>query len=261
MSPRPTEHYNSHNTSGASWVKGKVSSIEDLLRLYPNSFDRLGFLKEEYDSKVDPTVLPVQHVRRKVLIESKAAIEEAIDYMVQQEILEPQVKPTPWVSSVTYPVKPTGEVRSCLDARDVNKANIMVNQKTQTVAEIVNQLAGVVVFTKVDALKSFLQIHLREVSSKLLVINMHKERYQFKRIPLEAEMSHDVFQMKMDLIMEKCPGIISTQNDIVIYGTSDEDHDANLINLLYVALSWTARSWNSSGQESPSSLQNTVLMA
>ena len=48
-------------------------------------------------------------------------------------------------------------------------------------------------------------------------------------------MSQDVFQMKMDLIMEKCPGVISIHNDIVIYSTSKEDHDANLINLLNVA--------------------------
>ena len=69
--------------------------MKDLLRLYPNSFDRLGSLKGEYDIKVDPTVPPVQHARRKVPIESKAAIEEAIDYMVKQDILEPQIEPTP----------------------------------------------------------------------------------------------------------------------------------------------------------------------
>ena len=91
----------------------KISSVEDFLKLYPNSFDRLGSLKGEYDIKVDPTVPPVQHVRRKVPIESKATIEEAIDYMVKQDILEPQIEPTPWVSSVTYPVKPTGEVSPC----------------------------------------------------------------------------------------------------------------------------------------------------
>ena len=107
----------------------KISSVEDLLRLYPNSFDRLGSLKGEYDIKVDATVPPVQHARRKVPIESKAAIEEAIDYMVKQDILEPQIEPTPWVSSVTYPVKPTGEVRPCLDARDLNKAIIRENHK------------------------------------------------------------------------------------------------------------------------------------
>ena len=168
-------------------------------------------------------------------IESKAAIEEAIDYMVKQYILEPQIEPTPWVSSVTYPVKPTGEVRPCLDARDVNKAIIRENHKPQTVEEIAHQLAGAVVFTKADALKAFLQVHLTEESSKLLVINTHKGRYRFKRMPFGAKMSQDVFQMKMDLIMEWCPRVISIHNDIVVYGVSEEDHDANLVNLLNVA--------------------------
>ena len=213
----------------------KISSVEDLLRLYPNSFDRLGSLKGEYDIKVDPTVSPVQHVRRKVPIESKAAIKEAIDYMVKQDILEPQIEPTPWVSSVTYPVKPTGEVRPCLDARDLNRAIIRENHKPRTVEEIAHQLAGAVVFTKADALKAFLQVHLTEESSKLLVINTHKGRYRFKRMPFGAKMSQDVFQMRMDLIMERCPGVISIHDDIVVYGVSEEDHDANLVNLLNVA--------------------------
>ena len=199
------------------------------------SSDRLCSLKGEYDIKVDPTVPPVQHVRRKVPIENKAAIEEAIDYMVKQDILEPQIEPTPWVSSVTYPVKPTGEVRPCLDVRDLNKAIIRENHKPQTVEEIAHQLAGAMVFTKADTLKAFLQVHLTEESSKLLVINTHKGRYRFKRMPFGAKMSQDVFQMKMDLIMERCPGVISIHNDIVVYGVSDEDHDANLINLLNVA--------------------------
>ena len=48
-------------------------------------------------------------------------------------------------------------------------------------------------------------------------------------------MSQDGFQMKMDLIMERCPRVISIHDDIVVYGVSEEDHDANLINLLNVA--------------------------
>ena len=228
--PRSKEHPIFHKPGSI-----KISSVEDLFRLYPNSFDRHGSLKGEYDIKVDPTVPPVQHARRKVPIESKAAIEEAIDYMVKQDILEPQIEPIPWVSSVTYPVKPTGEVRPCLDVRDLNKAIIRENHKPQTVKEIAHQLAGAVVFTKADALKAFLQVRLTKKSSKLLVINTHKGRYRFKRMPFGAKMSQDVFQMKMDLIMEWCPGVISIHDDIVVYGVSEEDHDANLVNLLNVA--------------------------
>ena len=38
----------------------------------------------------------------------------------------------------------------------------------------------------------------------------------------------------MDAILEQCPGVIGIHDDIVIFGTSNEDHDANLINLMNV---------------------------
>ena len=41
--------------------------------------------------------------------------------------------------------------------------------------------------------------------------------------------------MKMDLIMERCLGVISIHDDIVVYGVSNEDNETNLINLLNVA--------------------------
>ena len=143
-------------------------------------------------------------------IESKAAIEEAIDYMVKQDILEPQIEPTPWVSSVTYPVKPTGEVRPCLDVRDLNKAIIRGEPQAPDSGGNCSSAGWSRGSSQRQiTLKAFLQVHLTEKSSKLLVINTHKGRYRFKRMPFGAKMSQDVFQMKMDLIMERCPGVIS----------------------------------------------------
>ena len=53
-------------------------------------------------------------------------------------------------------------------------------------------------------------------------------------MPFGAKMSRDVFQLRMDAILEQCPGVIGIHDDIVIFGTSNEDHDANLINLMNV---------------------------
>ena len=53
-------------------------------------------------------------------------------------------------------------------------------------------------------------------------------------MPFGAKMSQDVFQLRMDAILEQCPGVIGIHDDIVIFGTSNEDHDANLINLMNV---------------------------
>ena len=215
---------------------GTVSckTVEDLKKLYPNSFDRLGSLKGAYNIRVDPSVKPATHARRKVPIESKEAIDRELDYLIEEEIITEQVEPTPWVSSVTFPRKPNGEVRVCLDPSNLNKAIIREHHKPMMVEEIAHELAGATVYTKTDALKAFLQIHLTHEASLLTMFNSHRERLRFLRMPFGAKMSQDVFQLRIHAILEQCPGVIGIHNDMVIFGVDQEDHDTNLINLLNI---------------------------
>ena len=157
---------------------GTVSckTMDDLKKLYLNSFDKLGSLKGTYNIRVDPSVKPATHARRKVPIESKEAIDKELDYLIEEEIITEQVEPTPWVSSVIFPMKPNGEVRVCLDPSNLNKAIIREHHKPMTVEEIVHELAGATVYTKADALKSFLQIHLTHKASLLTTFNSHRGR-------------------------------------------------------------------------------------
>ena len=215
---------------------GTVSckTVEDLKKLYPNSFDRLGSLKGAYNIRIDPSVKPATHARRKVPIESKEAIDRELDYLIEEEIITEQVEPTPWVSSVTFPRKPNGDIRVCLDPSNLNKAIIREHHKPMTVEEIAHELAGATVYTKADALKAFLQIHLTHEASLLTTFNSHRGRLRFLRMPFGAKMSQDVFQLWMDAILEQCPGVIGIHDDMVIFGVDQEDHDANLINLLNI---------------------------
>ena len=160
---------------------GTVSckTVEDLKKLYPNSFDRLGSLKGAYNIRVDPSVKPAKHARRKVPIESKEAIDRELDYLIEEEIITEQVEPTPWVSSVTFPRKPNGEVRVCLDPSNLNKTIIREHHKPMTAEEIAHELAGATVYTKVDALKAFLQIHLMHKASILMMFNSHWGQLRF----------------------------------------------------------------------------------
>ena len=215
---------------------GTVSckTMEDLKKLYPNSFDRLSSLKGAYNIRVDPTVKPATHARRKVPIKSKEAIDKELDYLIEEEIIREQVEPMLWVSSVTFPRKPNGEVRVCLDPSNLNKAIIREHHKPMTVEEIVHELAGATVYTKADALKAFLLIHLMHKASLLMTFNSHRGWLRFLRMPFGAKLSQDMFQLRMDAILEQCPGVIGIHDDMVIFGVDQEDHDANLINLLNI---------------------------
>ena len=246
---------------------GTVSckTMEDLKKLYPNSFDRLGSLKGAYNIRVDPTVKPATHARRKVPIKSKEAIDKELDYLIEEEIIMEQVEPTPWVSSVTFPMKPNGEVRVCLDPSNLNKAIIREHHKPMTVEEIAHELARATVYTKADALKAFLQIHLMHEASLLTTFNSHMGWLRFLWMPFGAKMSQDVFQLWMDAILEQCPGVIGIHDDMVIFGVDQEDHDANLINLLNVCqkegLVLNSKKVGTSKRESHSLAPSTVPKA
>ena len=119
------------------------SSVEELKNLYPNSFDRLGSLSGEYNIKINPVVPPVQHVRRKVLIESKEAFDKELDYLIEEEIITKQIQPTPCVcvSSAMYPRKLNGNVMVYLDPGNLNNAIIRENHKLLTVENVAHEIA------------------------------------------------------------------------------------------------------------------------
>ena len=165
---------------------------------------------------------------------SKEAIDRELDYLIEEEIITEQVEPTPWVSSVKFPMKPNGEVRVCLDPSNLNKAIIREHHKLMTVEEIAHKLAGATVYTKAHALKAFLQIHLTHEASLLMTFNSHRGCLCFLRMPFGAKMSQDVFQLWMDAILRQCPGVIGIHDDMVIFGVDQEDHDAHLIKLLNI---------------------------
>ena len=78
-------------------------------------------------------------------------------------------------------------------------------------------------------------------------------------------MSQDVFQLRMDVILEQCLGVIGIHDDMVIFGVDQQDHDANRINLLNVCqkegLVLNSKNWNFKERESHSLGQSTAHKA
>ena len=111
---------------------------------------------------------------------------------------------------------------------------IREHHKPMTVEEIAYELAGATVYIKANALKAFLQIHLMLEASLLMTFSSHRGQLRFLWMPFGAKMSQDMFQLWMDAILKQCPGVIGIHDDMVIFGVDQQDHDANLINLLNI---------------------------
>ena len=216
-------------------VVPSVSSVTDLKKSHPDQFDTIGNLKEPYHIVVNPEVPPIVHAPRKCPVQLKDEIKLELDHMESAGVIRKVQQPTPWVSSITFPRKSSGQLRVCLDPKDLNKAIMRTYHKTPTVEEITHKLNGATVFSKMDAKNGYWSIHLDEESQLLTTFNSPFGRYCFVRMPFGLSMSQDVFQYRMDMILEQCPGTIGIADDVAVFGKDAVEHDRNLLNLMEVA--------------------------
>ena len=76
---------------------------------------------------------------------------------------------------------------------------------------------------------------LDEETSYLTTFNSPFGIFRFTRLPFGLCVSQDVFQQKMDFILEKFAGAVGIPDDIAVHGPTEKEHDENLHNLMLVA--------------------------
>ena len=54
-------------------------------------------------------------------------------------------------------------------------------------------------------------------------------------MPFCLKMSQDIFQMSVNKITDRLPGVLAMHDDICIYGKTQEQHDKHLLQLLKAA--------------------------
>ena len=58
--------------------------------------------------------------------------------------------------------------------------------------------------------------------------------FQWKRLPMGTIVMSDVFQKKLDSIHIGLPGVTGIADNMIIYGTTKDEHDQNLLRFLQV---------------------------
>ena len=209
-----------------------INSTDDLKRAYPDRFQGIGNFEGHFHITTDPDATPVVYAPRRCPIALKDEIEREIETMEEMGVISRVSKPTDWVSSLVYSRKSSGRLRICLDPKDLNRANKRPHYHNRTLEEITHKLAGATVLSKLDARHGYWSVSLDEESSMKTTFNSPFGRYRFLRLPFGLNSSQDVFQERMDLILEQCPGTISIADDVGVFGRTEEEHNANLHQLM-----------------------------
>ena len=127
--------------------------------------------------------------------------------------------------------KKNGDVRICLDPRDLNKALKRPHHPMRTADDVASRLGNAKVFSTLDAKAGFWQIKLEKQSSLRTTFSTPYGRYRFLRMPFGINTASEVFQQAMERLFEGYPCTIIV-DDILIWGSTEEENDANLRKVL-----------------------------
>ena len=147
-------------------------------------------------------------------------------------VIEKTEGPTPRVSPVVVVPKKEGKVRVCVDMHQVNKSIKRERHITTMINEVINDLNGPKVFSKLDLNQGYNQLELAPKSRYLTTFSTHLGLLRFRRLNFGINCAAEIFQNAIREALSGLKGVLNIRHDILIYGTDDIDHDTNLENAL-----------------------------
>ena len=91
-------------------------------------------------------------------------------------------RPTPWVSPIVIVPKSSGQVRMCADMWEANKAVKREKPLMPTIDDLVAELNGATVFSKLDLLPGYHQLELEPQSRNITTFSTHIGLRRYKRL-------------------------------------------------------------------------------
>lgn len=207
---------------------------DPILHQYRDVFNDLGKLPGEYTIQIKPNAVPVINPPRRLPVSLRSVVKAELDAMVRKQIITQVTEPTPWVSSMVVTQKKDGRVRICLDPQQLNKAIMRSHYPLPTIEEVTTRLTNAKVFSVLDAKTGFWQVKLTEASSHLTTFNTPFGRYRWKRMPFGITSAPEVWQQKMNELVEGLSGVEVIADDFLICGfgvnkkEATVNHDNNL---------------------------------
>ena len=176
---------------------------------------------------------PVAQKPRRIPYPLKDKVKKKIDELLDLDIIERVSGPSTWVSPAVFAPKPNkDDVRICVDMRCANEAIQREKVPIPTVDEVLEELNGSTVFSKLDMNMGFHQIELEEGSRDITTFSAGDSLFRYKRLSFGINSAPEQYQNIVRQTIAGCPGAINIADDIVVHGKTTEEHDRNLVALL-----------------------------
>ena len=179
-----------------------VNAESSILNEFNDLFEGLGEFEGEHHIEINPEVKTVIQPPRKVPFTLLPKLKQKLQKMEQLGAIEKVYQPAEWVNSIVIVEKPDGNLRICLDPKDLSRSVKREHFQLPTSTEITSKLTGAKVFSKLDAKDGFCHVKLDHPCSCSHNLQHTIWTFQDNRLPFCLNSSNEVFQKRMQFAFE-----------------------------------------------------------
>ncbi|PFX28322.1 Uncharacterized protein K02A2.6 [Stylophora pistillata] len=205
-------------------------SDADIHEKYREVFTGVGKLKDFLlKLHIKDDVKPVAQPVRRLPFGLRAKVDKKSDELLAKDIIEEvSHNSTEWVSPLFVVPKTDGDIQICVDKRGANSAIERERHSIPTIKEVLYDLKGSTVFSKLDLKWSFHQVELDERSRDIITFVTHRGLYRYKRLMFGVTSVPEKYQKIVANVLHGCEGVANMADDLIVHGCGIKEHDRNL---------------------------------
>ncbi|GJP39194.1 hypothetical protein CLOM_g23584 [Closterium sp. NIES-68] len=157
-----------------------------------------------------------------------AVMKKQIEYLLAKGLIRPST--SPYGATVLFKPKPDGSMRMCIDYRALNKQTIKNKYPIPRIDDLLDQLRGATVFSKLDLRSGYWQIRIADESVHKIAFRTRYGSYEYLGMPFGLTNAPATFQAEMNHILrpllDEC--VVVYLDDILVYSRDMQQHVEHL---------------------------------